>query len=77
MEPNGEDLKKKIEELEEIKKECEKQIERIQSKCTHSNYIIKSINPEGNIIRRICTGCGKEIGYPTKEELDKYLNNEK
>ena len=56
---------------EEIKK-LEKLKNEIQDSCTHKETYIKFSDRVGTP-KTICSNCEKEIGYPSKEKLDKFL----
>lgn len=71
------ELKRKIDELTEIKKSCEVEIVELQAGCNHPEYVLKTFFDSGTVVKKICKSCSKEIGFPSKDELEKYLNNEK
>ena len=63
---NINDLEKEINLL--IKKKTE-----LQEKCLHKNRFVK-FTGNCNEIKQFCSECNKELGYPTMEELDKFLS---
>lgn len=56
---------------QEIKK-LEKLKEEIQDECKHKTTYIK-FSETGGVPKSICKDCEKEIGYPTKDKLEKFL----
>jgi len=70
------DIKKQAQKLELDIKEAEKELETVKDKCNHpaEHRKIKDTNPEGSSdLKNTCDLCGHEMGYPSKEELDKYF----
>ena len=69
---------KKVASLIEKKREISKEINDLQNNCEHLNKVVKSIKENEDsstfVIRCVCGGCGKTIGMPTQQELNKYLN---
>lgn len=63
---------KKINEIDNQIKALNKEKEEIQSKCTHKDTKIK-LEIGTNTPKLYCSVCDKEVGYPSKEELDKFL----
>lgn len=59
-------------------KALEKELEEIQSSCIHPKYSVKNC-PIGSdksfSLRRVCDLCNLEIGYPTQEEINKWMNS--
>ncbi len=48
-----------------------KKIEEIQNNCRHLEHEIKSIGMGPVKVRKVCKACGIDLGYPTKDELEK------
>ena len=69
---------KKVASLIEKKREISKEIDDLQNNCEHLHKIVKSIKENEDsstfVVRCVCGGCGKTIGMPTPQELNKYLN---
>jgi len=69
---------KKVASLIEKKREILKEIENLQDNCEHLDKVVKSIKENEDsstfVVRCVCVGCGKTIGVPTQQELNKYLN---
>ena len=69
---------KKIASLLEKKRLILKEIRDLQDTCEHTNKIVKFVKENEDsstfVIRCVCGGCGKMIGMPTQQELNKYLN---
>jgi len=55
---------------EEIKK-LEKIRDDLQSLCLHKNTTVKFDN--NNTLRVVCCDCDKNINYPSKKELENFL----
>ena len=59
-------------------KALEKELEEIQSSCSHLKYSLKNC-PTGMdksfSLRRVCDVCHLDIGYPTQEEINKWVNS--
>ena len=59
-------------------KSLEKELEEIQNSCSHLKYSIKN-SPMGAdnsfSLKRICDCCQLDIGYPTQEEINKWMNS--
>ncbi len=69
---------KKVASLIEKKRKILKEIDNLQNNCEHLNKVVKSIKENEDsstfVVRCVCGGCGKTIGMPTPQELNKYLN---
>ena len=63
-----EDDKKSIPKIKSEIKSLKKEIVDIQSRCTHSESIIK-FDEEGKSLRKICKSCDQILGYPNEQEL--------
>lgn len=50
----------------------QKEIEEFQSNCHHKSKSIKTL--KNGDIRKVCDICEQELGYPSKSELDDWLN---
>ena len=64
-----------VEELEQVIKKTTKELDELQKNCSHpkESVKIKDINPESSSdIRKICGICNHILGYPSKEEMDKW-----
>jgi len=73
-------IKKDAEELEQVIKESEKELLMIQKNCKHpeNEHKLKDVNPEGTAdIRNTCGLCGLLLGYPSKEQMDKWTGAKK
>ena len=67
---------KKVVELKRKKEELEREIRKIQAECPHSNYIIRQVHNGSMVsIRKVCDECELVVGYPNKEEENKFLKN--
>ena len=69
---------KKIASLIEKKRKISKEIDDLQNNCEHLSKVVKSIKENEDsstfVVRCVCGECGKTIGLPTQQELNKYLN---
>ena len=66
----------KVETLLNKKREIEKQIDNIQSKCIHMNTVIKLVHKgSSHEVRWVCKGCSKVLGWPTEWEKSKFFGN--
>ena len=64
----------RVAKLLDKKRDIEKQIDKIQSDCNHSNKVIKQVQIRNSFETRwTCTDCDNVLGYPTEFELNKYL----
>ena len=77
MESNDkhEETKKAAEQLTNEIKEKAKQLEEIQNDCRHPGDSIRIKDTGGGTgrseFRKVCDLCGKVVGYPTQDELNK------
>jgi hypothetical protein len=59
-------------------KSLERELEEIQNSCQHQKYSIKNC-PSGSdksfSLKRVCDSCQMDIGYPTQEEINKWMNS--
>jgi hypothetical protein len=58
-------------------KSLEKELDAIQSICSHPEYTVKNFNTHGGnnfSLKRVCDLCQADIGYPTQEEINFWIN---
>lgn len=59
-------------------KALERELEEIQNSCQHQKYSIKNC-PSGSdksfSLKRVCDSCRMDMGYPTQEEINKWMNS--
>lgn len=74
---NDEAPSHKISEIKKVIKDLEKQVESIQSVCSHLEYEIKNCPTQTRTfcLKKICRMCQKEVGYPSQDEIDKWAKN--
>ena len=63
--------------IEEIKS-LEKELSGIQESCSHPKYTVKNCqdsSTRGFSLKRICDTCQSDLGYPTQQETDKWMNS--
>ena len=69
---------RKINNLFAKKQKIEKDIALLQKSCNHNNKSLKQIRENVDStspsIRYVCNECSKILGYPTQQEIKKYLN---
>lgn len=59
-------------------KSLEKELESIQESCTHPSSSIKNSASNGEssfCLRRICDTCQAVVGYPSTEEINKWVGS--
>lgn len=68
-----------MDKLQNELKEKKKEIEEYQNNCNHEEVIVAMVQKEDNGIQLVkqCKACNKILGYPSQEEQQKFLNNEK
>jgi hypothetical protein len=71
------DFKSKLESIQTQIKLLQIELEAIKSICRHpiESEVIRDLNPSGGSnLQKVCGHCGKSKGFPTPDEIDKYLN---
>ena len=69
------DLVKKTTDLSNNIQKLSKELKELQDGCNHPESVIKQ--KIGGGVLKYCNNCGKEIGYPSPEELENYLYGNK
>jgi transcription initiation factor IIE alpha subunit len=69
-------LRSQIDKIEKEVKVLEKEKEAIQTECKHKGETYVAFD-ETNSMKKYCSTCRRELGYPSKEEQDKFLGNTK
>lgn len=59
--------------IEEIKS-LEKELSELQESCLHPKYTIRNCQNSFSL-KRICDVCQSDLGYPTQQETDKWMNS--
>lgn len=59
--------------IEEIKS-LEKELSELQESCSHPKYTIRNCQNSFSL-KRICDVCQSDLGYPTQQETDKWMNS--
>jgi hypothetical protein len=59
--------------IEEIKS-LEKELSELQESCLHPKYTIRNCQNSFSL-KRICDVCQSDLGYPTQQEMDKWMNS--
>tara|TARA_R110002020_G_scaffold431436_4_gene641458 strand:+ start:256 stop:510 length:255 start_codon:yes stop_codon:yes gene_type:complete len=70
--------KKRVDELLSQKSQVERELEKIRRECKHKDKVIKQINTGSGFsfqIRWVCQDCSAPVGWPSKEEIEKFLRN--
>ena len=66
--------RKKVDKLLSDKRNIDKQIEKIQTECKHSNQVIKQVADESSFtVRHVCESCGRILGWPSEKELKQFF----
>lgn len=63
--------------IKEIKS-LEKELTGIQESCSHVKYTVKNgqdSHTGGFLLKKICDSCNLDLGYPTQQEVDKWMNS--
>jgi len=66
------DKRQKINSLDSKIKVLSKEKESIQESCKHENTKVKFESGTNNM-KLYCSECDKEVGYPSKEQIDDFL----
>jgi len=53
----------------------QKELDDLQDDCDHEETIVKQV--PGGGVRKCCTICNRELGYPTQQETKNYLHGNK
>jgi len=68
---------RKITALFTKKQSIEKEIATLQNSCNHRRKSVKQVREHGDstspVIRWVCDDCSKLVGYPSKQETDKFF----
>ena len=65
-------LRSKVDKIENQVKDLEKEKEEIQNDCKHKGDTFVQFD-KSNSMKKYCSICKHELGYPSKEEQDKFL----
>ncbi len=63
--------------IKEIKS-LEKELTGIQESCSHVKYTVKNSQDShtgGFLLKKVCDSCNLDLGYPTQQEVDKWMNS--
>ena len=71
---NEDETNKKAKDLENQIKLAKKELDEIQDNCLHKEYEIKPTGENGRELKRVCKSCKRQVGYPTKQETEDYMN---
>tara|TARA_Y100001938_G_C8077670_1_gene427134 strand:+ start:782 stop:1009 length:228 start_codon:yes stop_codon:yes gene_type:complete len=69
---------RKVEKLLSQKNKIERELREIRENCNHTQRTIKQVTlGEGcqTSTRWVCDNCAQVVGYPTKNELKKFLGS--
>ncbi len=59
-------------------KALEKELTEIQEVCGHTKYTVKNSQDSSSkcfSLRKICDSCNLDLGYPSRDEVDKWANS--
>jgi len=63
-----------VEKLLNNKRSIDKQIDAIQSACSHKNKVIRMVHiGSTHEVRWVCEDCSIKLGWPTASETNKFL----
>jgi len=62
----------KVKNIDSQIKKLEKEKQEIQKECRHNSTYIK-FKDGSSVTVKYCCECEKEVGYPSQQELDKFL----
>ena len=65
-------LRNQVDKIEKEVNQLEKEKEVIQNECKHKGETFVQFD-KLNSMKKYCSDCKRELGYPTKEEADKFL----
>lgn len=65
-------LRSHVDQIEKEVKILEKERESLQNNCLHKEGTFVAFD-ETNSMKKHCSTCKKELGYPTKEEAENFL----
>jgi len=68
----------KVEKLLSKKRDIEKQINKIQSACSHKDKVIRLVQRDERYssfeVRWVCNDCSLRLGYPTEWERERFFD---
>lgn len=70
---NKDEVSKKVKKLSSEILKLQKEVEDIQSSCSHKEYrvgIVKDRKGRNSSPRRVCKKCDAIIGFPNKQDLE-------
>ena len=74
---NNKETKKRVSELCDSIKTSQKELNVIRQNCSHDSYSVGnwSWRPGAIMEVRICNHCGDNIGAPSEEEYEKFMED--
>jgi|TARA_R110000796_G_scaffold16905_1_gene52430 DUF4097 and DUF4098 domain-containing protein YvlB len=74
---NGNDiLRKQVDNIEKEVNQLEKEKEEIQNECSHKEDTFVQFD-KSNSMKKYCSNCKRELGYPSQKEQEVFLGNKK
>ena len=67
-------LRNQVDKIEKEVNQLEKVKEEIQNECKHKGETFVQFD-KSNSMKKYCSECKRELGYPTKTEQDTFLCN--
>lgn len=67
-------LRNQVDKIDKELGQLEKEKEVIQNECKHKGETFIQFD-KSNSMKKYCSDCKRELGYPTKEESEKFLGN--
>jgi hypothetical protein len=71
---SGREIPDEVQRIEEEIKSLEKNLGEIQNVCPHPKYSVKGVGFPLSP-KRICDLCHLDLGYPSQEEMDKWIES--
>jgi|TARA_Y100000389_G_scaffold112776_1_gene109907 transcription initiation factor IIE alpha subunit len=65
-------LRKQVDKIDKELDQLEKEKEIIQNDCKHKGETFVQFD-KSNSMKKYCSDCKRELGYPTKEEQETFL----
>ena len=66
-----EEINKSVSDCKTEIDKLNQKIDEMQDECRHSEYDVKAISMTPAQIKKVCRVCQADLGYPSKDELEK------
>lgn len=76
---NNEEIKKRVQEIDESIKSLQDEFSKIKSECAHDNYHVGFYSwRAGSLgVAKICDYCSYNMGTPNEKEVEKFLEEKR